>query len=280
MPDPAAPSPSSGGRDDAGSVDDTVAAAIADRLADAYHTGRPVAPIRDELAAGGIPAAYRVQELTVERWEREGRRVVGRKIGLTSRAVQQQLGVDQPDFGALTADMCLTSGESIPTAAILQPKVEAEVALVLASDLDQPDSTVAELIAAIDFVVPAIEVVGSRIADWDIGILGTIADNASSGMFVLGTRPVAPGEVDLAEVRMELRVDGTVASTGTGAACLGHPYIAALWLARRSYEVGRPLRAGDVVLTGSLGPLVPLEPGAEVDMSITGLGSVRTARDH
>lgn len=250
---------------------------VATRLADAYESGAPIAPIRGELSAGGIDAAYRVQQLTVERWQAAGRRVVGRKIGLTSTAVQRQLGVDQPDVGALLADMGLVDGEPVPAGAVLQPMVEAEVALVLARDLAQPDVTLTELLGAVDCVLPAIEVVGSRIAGWDITILDTIADNASSGMYVLGTRPVRPGDVELRDVTMELRVDGEVASSGTGSACLGHPYIAALWLARRLVAVGDPLRAGDVVLTGALGPMVPLIPGAEIDVTISDLGTVRTS---
>lgn len=248
--------------------------ALAIRLADAYRSGTPIAPVRDEL--GSIDDAYRVQQLTVDGWLEAGRRVIGRKIGLTSPAVQRQLGVDQPDFGALMADMCLTSGEAVPAAAVLQPRVEAEVALVLSDDLTAADTTVVELIRAIDHLLPAIEVVGSRIAGWDISILDTIADNASSGLFVLGTRPVSPSAVDLADVTMSMTVNGEVVSTGRGTDCLGHPYLAALWLARRLAVAGTPLRRGDVLMTGALGPMVPLSPGAEVTASIDGLGVVRT----
>jgi 2-keto-4-pentenoate hydratase len=256
---------------------DDVAGEVEERLHAAYVTGTPIAPVRDELAAGGIDAAYRVQQLTTERWLAEGRRIVGRKIGLTSPAVQRQLGVDQPDFGVLMADMCLTSGEQVPFGAVLQPRVEAEVAVVLHRDLPDPDATIVELIRAIDFVLPAIEVVGSRIEGWDITILDTVADNGSSGMFVLGTRPVRPVDIELRDVTMELEVDGTVVSSGTGAACLGHPYLAALWLARRLAGEGTPLTAGDVVMTGALGPMVPLTPGAQVTARIDGLGAVHTS---
>jgi 2-keto-4-pentenoate hydratase len=258
-------------------TNDDALGGIAARLYDAYGAGAPIRPVRDELAAGGIEAAYRVQQLTTQRWLTEGRRIVGRKIGLTSPAVQRQLGVDQPDFGVLMADMCLTSGEPVPFGAVLQPRVEAEVAVVLDRDLPDPDATIVELIRAIDFVLPAIEVVGSRIEGWDISILDTIADNASSGMFVLGTRPVRPGDIELGDVTMELDVDGTVASSGNGAACLGHPYLAAVWLARRLAVEGTPLRAGDVVMTGALGPMVPLTPGARVTARIDGVGAVHTS---
>ncbi|NNF63617.1 MAG: 2-keto-4-pentenoate hydratase [Acidimicrobiia bacterium] len=249
---------------------------ISDRLAAAYD-GTAIAPVREELADGGIDAAYRVQQLTVDAWRAAGRRVVGRKIGLTSVVVQQQLGVDQPDYGALTADMSLVSGEPVPAGALIQPRVEAEVALVLGDDVDHADLTLAELTRAIDYLVPSIEIVDSRITGWDITILDTIADNASSAMYALGTRPVAPGDIELRDAEMTMTVNGETASTGTGAACLGHPYIAALWLARRMSELGTHLRAGDVVLTGALGPMVDLKPGDEVEAAIAGLGTVRTS---
>lgn len=250
---------------------------IAADLACAYTTGVPIAPVRDLLVDGGIDAAYRVQQLQTEQWLAAGRRIVGRKIGLTSEVVQRQLGVDQPDFGVLLADMCLTTGDTVPFGSVVQPRVEAEVALVVNRDLVEPDVTIAELLGAIEYVVPAIEVVGSRIAGWDITILDTVADNASSGLFVLGTRPVKPGDIELRDLAMELSIDGTVVSTGVGSACLGHPYRAALWLARRLAGAGTPLRADDVVMTGALGPMVPLAPGAQVVATIEGLGTVRTS---
>jgi 2-keto-4-pentenoate hydratase len=257
-------------------IDPEAIEAVATRLADAYETFQPIAPVRGDLEAGGVAAAYAVQQAVSQRWEAAGRRIVGRKIGLTSVAVQQQLGVDQPDFGALFAHMCLVDGEPVPAGAVLQPRVEAEVALVLDRDIERSDVTVSELVQAIDFVVPAIEVVGSRIAGWDITILDTVADNASSGMFVLGTRPVSPSAIELRNVEMSMTVDDKIVSTGTGAACLGHPYRAALWLARRLAAEGDPLRAGDVVMTGALGPMQPLVAGSEVVATMSGLGEVRT----
>lgn len=255
-------------------IDAALVSDVADRLEGAFSERSPIAPVREDLAASGIFGAYGVQAELVRRWRTAGRRIVGRKIGLTSRAVQQQLGVDRPDFGTLMADMSRMSGESIAPDEVLQAKVEAEVALVLARELDAPDVTLTELLSAVDYVLPAIEVVGSRIADWDISILDTIADNASCGLFVLGTRPVSPSAVDLEAVTMEMDVDGEVRSRGTGADCLGHPYRAALWLARQLAELGESLRAGDVVMTGALGPMVPLEAGQRVVARIDGLGEV------
>ncbi len=258
------------------SVSSDVLDGIVNRLATAAQTGTPTTPVRDELAAGGIDAAYAVQAKMVDRWVAEGKRIVGRKIGLTSEIVQQQLGVDQPDLGILTADMCLVSGEPIPAGAVLQPRVEAEVALVLGDDITNDDVTISELIQAIDYVLPAIEVVGSRIANWDITILDTVADNASSGMFVLGTRPTKPGDIELADVTMSMTINGEEVSSGVGRACLGHPYRAALWLARHEVRQGRPLTAGDVIMTGALGPMAPLAGDGEVSATISGLGTVTT----
>jgi 2-keto-4-pentenoate hydratase len=246
------------------------------QLRKAEETGVPIAPLRDVLPAGSVEAAYEVQQVNVAHWVGDGRRIVGRKIGLTSEAVQRQMGVDQPDFGTLFADMCLADGEPIPAGAVLQARAEAEVAVVLNRDLPNPDMTFGELTSAIDHLLPAIEVVGSRIRDWDISIVDTVADNASSGAFVLGANAVDPRSVDLYAAGMVLELGGRVRSVGAGAACLGHPFRAALWLARRMAAEGEPLRAGDLVLTGALGPIVPLEPGLPVQATIQGLGTVRT----
>jgi 2-keto-4-pentenoate hydratase len=189
--------------------------------------------------------------------------------------VQAQLGVDEPDFGMLFADMCFCDGEEVPIERVLQPRVEAEIALVLATDLPGPDLTVLDLLAATAFALPALELVGSRVAKWDITIVDTVADNASSGLFVLGTRPVAVDAFDPRLCGMILEVDGVEAALGAGAACMGNPFNAALWLARRMAAVGRPLLAGDVVLTGALGPMVPVLPGQTVEARIEDVGVVR-----
>jgi 2-keto-4-pentenoate hydratase len=259
-------------------LDETIQA-VAGRLRTAYDTYEPVAPVRDDLPPGDVDAAYAVQRATTEYRLGEGRRIIGRKIGLTSTAVQQQLGVDQPDFGVLFDDMLLTDGGTVPYRAVLQPKAEAEVAIVLAGALDDPELTVEELAASVDHVLPAIEVVGSRIAGWDITIVDTIADNASSGMFVLGTEPVDPSTVDLELVSMTMSLDGATVSTGIGAACLGHPYNAALWLARRMIVEGTPLAAGDIVMSGALGPMCDLPAGSTAVASIDGLGTVSVRRE-
>ncbi|MFF1488532.1 2-keto-4-pentenoate hydratase [Streptomyces sp. NPDC058319] len=247
----------------------------ADTLAEAARTGVPCAPVRALFAEGDVDAAYEVQRLNVRRALAAGRRLTGRKIGLTSPAVQRQLGVDQPDFGALFADMQIRDGGRVPTGLLLQPKVEAEVAFVLGADLPASDCTGAGVLRAIEYVLPALEIVDSRVAGWDISIVDTVADNASSGLYVLGRTPVPLGRLDLPALAMTMTRDGEEVSRGTGADCLGSPLEAAVWLASALAAVNDPLRAGDVVLTGALGPMAPAAPGARFRTDIGGLGSVR-----
>lgn len=251
--------------------------AAADRLHEAAVSGTPTAPIRDLLAAGDVAAAYAVQEINTERAIAAGRRLVGRKIGLTSLAVQKQLGVGQPDYGMLFADMARPEALDVSLADVLQPKVEAEIAFVLGRDLDGEQLTVADLFRAVDYAVPAIEIVGSRIANWDIKITDTIADNASSGLYVLGSRPVRPTDFDMRACGMVMEKAGEPVSVGAGAACLGSPLNATLWLAQVMAKAGYPMRAGDTVLSGALGPMVAVAPGDVFDVRIEGLGSVRAA---
>lgn len=246
-------------------------------LREAYDSGKPCPPLRGEvLPEGDVEAAYAVQQAQVRRWIGEGRRPVGAKVGLTSRAVQESLRVYQPDFGALFADMAVPDGAEVDFGRLLQPRVEAEVAFVLGADLPYEQVTAADVIHATDHLLPAIEIVDSRVAGWDISIVDTIADNASSGLFVLGTAPRRLAEVDLRLCGMVLEHAGEPVSVGAGAACLGNPLHAVAWLAETVARAGSPLRAGDVVLSGALGPMVPVTPGAAYEARISGLGSVRT----
>ncbi|MEU6261487.1 fumarylacetoacetate hydrolase family protein [Streptomyces sp. NPDC047043] len=250
-------------------------AAAASRLSRAGTERSPCAPVRDLLGTTDIAAAYEVQQRLAQRKLDLGARVVGRKIGLTSAAVQRQLGVDRPDFGILFEDMDMSGrATAVPSARLLQPRVEAEIAFVLGEDLDAADLDLKRVRGAVDHARAALEIVDSRIAGWDITITDTVADNASSGLFVLGAEQVTLDGFEPRDATMTMTLDGSEASTGNGAACLGDPLEALLWLARAAREFGEPLRAGQVVLSGALGPLVPVGPGAVVHAEISGLGSV------
>lgn len=257
------------------SITGEAVAEAAARLRRAQADGVPTAPVRELIGRDDIETAYAVQAVNVDHRLAAGRRVVGRKIGLTSAAVQAQLGVDRPDFGVLLDDMAYESGSTIDHAAVMQPKVEAEVAFVLKDDLVDGELDHAQVSAAVDHVVAAIEICGSRVAGWDITLGDTVADNASAGAYVLGTERRTLAEVTPREVTMSMTVNGAEVSSGTGAACLGDPVEAVVWLARTARDLGEPLRAGQVVLSGALGPMHPVGPGDEVVVTIAGLGSVR-----
>jgi len=252
----------------------TAVDAAAERLAEAAASGRPCAPVRGLIGADDVGAAYAVQSRLIEARTAAGARVVGRKIGLTSPAVQAQLGVDQPDFGVLLDDMDVSGPEPVPTDRLLQPKVEAEIAFVLGADLAEGPLDDAQVRAAVAYAVPAIEIVDSRVAGWDIRFADTVADNASSGLYVLGKDRRTLDEVEPIEVEMSMSVDGEVVSTGNGAACLGDPLKALGWLALTARELGNPLRAGQVVLSGALGPMHAVSAGSQVTAELTGLGTV------
>ncbi|MFF3180338.1 2-keto-4-pentenoate hydratase [Rhodococcus pyridinivorans] len=254
-----------------------IAGAAADRLIEATRSSTPCGPVRDLLGETDIDLAYAVQQQLTDRRLAESARIVGRKIGLTSPAVQQQLGVDRPDFGVLFEDMDVTALDEVPSERLLQPKAEAEIAFVLSADLDSDDLDLATVRAAVGHAVAALEIVDSRVAGWDIKITDTVADNASSGLYVLGSQTLTLDEFEPIDATMRMYVDDELVSEGNGAACLGDPLNALLWLARTAREFGQPLRAGQVVLSGALGPMVPAPPGVTVRAEISSLGTV-TAR--
>ncbi|MET7680456.1 fumarylacetoacetate hydrolase family protein [Streptomyces sp. NPDC005423] len=252
-------------------------AGAAERLARAARDRRPCAPVRDLLGAADIGLAYAVQQRLTDGRLADGARVVGRKIGLTSPSVQRQVGVDRPDFGVLFDDMDASALTALPSERLLQPRAEAEIAFVLAADLDADDLGTEEVRAAVDYAVAALEIVDSRVAGWDIAITDTVADNASSGLFVLGQHRLTLREFTPRDVTMRLYADGVPASAGDGSACLGDPLAALLWLARTARAYGDPLRAGQIVLSGALGPLVPTPPGTTVRAELSALGPVTAA---
>ncbi|WP_148613037.1 2-keto-4-pentenoate hydratase [Nocardioides rubriscoriae] len=255
--------------------------AAVERLDAALATRVPCAAVRDLIGTDDLEAAYAVQQGLVQRRLTGGATVVGRKIGATSKAVQDQLGVDQPDFGYLLDDMDVSygalpvgdGGRPISMRTLVQPRVEAEVAFVLGADI-APDTegeiTLERVRAAVDVALPALEIVDSRITGWDIGFTDTVADNASSGLYVVGRDGLPLSQVEPRDVEMSLTINDEVRSTGNGAACLGDPLEALRWLAVQAFRFGDPLRAGHLVLSGALGPFVPFAPGDRVTASISG----------
>lgn len=243
-------------------------------LREARANRRPIAPISVSHGIVGAEAAYAVAEINTRALIDAGRRVVGKKVGLTSKAVQTQLGVDQPDFGILFDDMEILSGQDVPMSRLTQPKVEAEVAFVVGKDVPGEAPSWSEFLACIAYALPAIEIVDSAITDWKISLVDTVADNASSALYVLGNQPVALGSLSLGDIGMQMSKAGQVVSVGTGAACLGHPLRAAYWLARTMAARGQGLQAGEVILSGALGPMVPVLAGDLIHAQIGALGAV------
>lgn len=246
------------------------------RLSTAAGSRIPCAPVRDLIGADAQDSAYAVQSALIASRVAGGARIVGRKIGLTSPAVQRQFGVFTPDFGVLLDDMVYADREPIPLQRFLQPRIEAEVAFVLGADLESSTTNIADVLRATEFVLPAVEIVDSRIAGWDIKIGDTIADNASSGALVLGATPRRLQGLDLPNMGMVMEHRGQVISTGAGAACLGTPVAALAWLARTVARQGQPLRAGEVVLSGALGPMVAVTEAGSYRVRLDGLGAVHT----
>jgi 2-keto-4-pentenoate hydratase len=246
-------------------------------LLDAYATGKPIAPLTSTYEVMTLDDAYAVQLLQIDELTGSGRTIRGHKVGLTSAAMQRLMGVDEPDYGHLLDDFFYLEHAPIPLSRFIQPRIEPEVAFVLRRPLRGPGITVHEAIAAIDFVLPALEIVDSRIQDWKIGLLDTIADNASSGAVVLGSRPTALHEVDLRLAGAVMTRNGLVVGTGAGGAVLGSPLTSLVWLANTVGERGVTLEAGHVILPGSVCAMVPVAAGDTFTATFAGLGTV-TAR--
>jgi 2-keto-4-pentenoate hydratase len=244
-------------------------------LLSAERERQPLSPLTELDSTLTVDDAYQIQLRTIEQKMKEGHRIVGKKIGLTSVAMQQLLGVDQPDYGHLLDNMVIEDGGTVPWERVMQPKVEAEIAFVLKRDLVGPRVTMLDVLQATDYIVPALEIVDSRIADWKIRLADTVADNASSGLYVLGGKRVPIHSVDIAQIGMALYRNGELANTGVGAAALGHPAFCVAWLASKLYEYGKELKAGEVVLSGALSAAVSAEPGDFFSARFAHLGEVR-----
>lgn len=247
---------------------------LAKQLRDAYQNRQACAPLRDIIGIEDIETAYAIQNINNKLRLDAGARMTGRKIGLTSKAVQKQLGVDQPDFGMLLNTMEVLNGDTIAMSELMQPKVEAEIAFVLGKDLPYHEITTVELLSSIDYALASIEIVGSRIENWNIKITDTVADNASASHYVVGHQPVKLENVDLVNSQMQLLKNGTEVSKGAGAACLGSPINATLWLVNTMARLGTPMKAGEVILSGALGPMATVEAGDHFTATFSGLGSV------
>lgn len=248
-------------------------AALGDELFEAWCHARQIKAITEREPDITIEEAYRVQMRTIERRLKAGERVVGKKIGITARAVMQMLKVDQPDFGHLLSGTAFNEGEPLDARKFCQPRGEGEIAFILNKDLAGPGIKGADVLAATECVMPAFEIVDSRVTDWKIKIQDTVADNASAAAFVLGDNAVSPRHVDLATCGMVLEKNGEIIGTGAGAASLGNPVNAVAWLANKLGELGIVLKAGEVILSGSLSIMFPIQAGDVLRMSLNGIGN-------
>jgi 2-oxopent-4-enoate/cis-2-oxohex-4-enoate hydratase len=248
---------------------------LGDELFAALRSRSVLDPLTTREPAIEIGDAYRVSLRLLERRKQDGERVVGKKIGVTSKAVQDMLGVHQPDFGFLLDTMQVADGStlSLSKAKLIQPRAEGEIAFMLKKNLQGPGVTEQQVLDATDCVCPCFEIVDSRIRDWKIKIQDTIADNASCGVFVLGNSRIAPRKLDLAGVKMDIRKNGQHIASGLGSAVQGHPATAVAWLANTLGERGIPFLAGEIILSGSLAPLLPITPGDRFDLTLAGIGN-------
>lgn len=244
-----------------------------DALYDALIAGQTLPNLRDRVEGITIVDAYKIQAQMIARRVDAGEAIIGKKIGVTSRAVQNMLGVFEPDFGMLMTNMHLPNGAEVSAGTLIQPKAEGEIAFVLKKDLVGPGITAIDVLAATDYVSACFEIVDSRINNWDIKIQDTVADNASCGVYVIGDEKVDPRDVDLALAGMVLRRNGEVMVTGAGAAVQGSPLNAVAWLANTLGKLGTPLLAGETILSGALGPMFDIAAGDRLDLKIGGIGT-------
>ena len=254
-------------------MDPTLTSALGDELFAALTERRTIEPLTSRYPGLTLNDAYAIQQVLTARRVAAGEKIIGKKIGVTSQAVMNLLGVDQPDFGVLMDTMWHTDGSQIAASSLIQPKAEAEIAFRLKRDLTGPGVTASDVLAATDSVLACFEIVDSRIRDWKIKIQDTVADNASCGVFVLGEMRVDPQQVDLLACPMVMEKNGVVVATGSGVATMGSPLNAVAWLANAMGQRGVTLHAGEIVLSGALGAMVPVVAGDSLRMNIGGIGA-------
>ena len=254
-------------------MDSNIIQTLGDSLYQALRSNSVIDPITNQYPDMTIEDAYAVQKRMIDRRVQDGEVIVGKKIGVTSRAVMNMLGVYQPDFGYMMDRMIVNEGESIAMSTLIQPKAEGESAFLLKKDLMGPGLSNADILAATECVIPCFEIVDSRIRDWKIKIQDTVADNASCGVFVLGDSAVSPRKVDLSTCGMVLEKNGEIIATGSGAAAMGSPVNAITWLANTLGRLGVPLKAGEVELSGALAAMFPCAAGDNFRVSIGGIGA-------
>ena len=247
---------------------------LADELWEADRSARPIAPLTERHDGLDIEDAYAIQSINIERRVAAGQKVIGRKVGLTSKPMQALLGVNEPDFGVLTDEMFVEDGDPIAMSRLVQPRVEAELAFVMERDLAGPGVTTATALTAIAGALPAVEIVDSRVADWKIKLVDTVADNASSGLLVLGGRMRTVEDLDLRLLGVVVSRNGEMIDTGAGAAALGNPARCVAWLANKLGSLGAGLKAGDVVRPGAVHKMVPVNPGDVFRAEFAHLGPV------
>jgi 2-keto-4-pentenoate hydratase len=247
---------------------------IADSLLEAERSKQAVPPLTQQYTELNVTDAYNVQLEVLKRKLSEGRKVIGKKVGLTSVAMQKMLGVDEPDYGHLLDDMKVENGAKVKVSDLLSPKIEAEIGFVLGEDLKGPNVTFLDVLMATKYVVPTLEIIDSRIADWKIGLVDTVADNGSSAMVVVGDETAQIHGIDLRSVGMILSKNGEMVATGSGAAALGHPAHAIAWLANKLHEFGITLKAGELILPGALSAAIAVEKGDTVTAQFGSVGSV------
>ncbi|WP_240375696.1 2-keto-4-pentenoate hydratase [Bacillus piscicola] len=255
-------------------VDQSTIIQLAEKLHDAEITGNGVEPLTSSYPALTAEEAYYIQLENVKRKTDSGRRITGKKIGLTSLAMQELLGVNEPDYGHLFDDMAIGNRGVVPAGKLIYPRIEGEIAFVLNKDIKGPGITTHDILQATEYVLPAIEIVDSRVKDWQIKLEDTIADNASSGLYVLGDEPISPKGLDLSQLGMVLYKNGELINTGAGAAAMNHPARCVAWLANRLSHFDISLKAGEVILSGALSKAVDGKHGDLFEIELEKLGSV------